>query len=93
MLRFLMVAVIGIFVGLSSAMADEGRYQLGNRPVVVLDTETGRIWIARSSTVGWPKDTKVSSNGEIQKGEFQLIMVPIYYEERAEGSPLHLTPK
>lgn len=87
MYRILVTVLLGAHLSLGSALAEEGRYQLGNNPVVVLDTKTGRLWKAE------PPRVRRDASGKIvgQIGESKYIMVPIPYEPSPGATP-QVTP-
>ena len=73
MCRILVTVLFGMFLSLDPALAEEGRYQLGSNPIVVLDTKTGRLWKVQ------PSRTRRDASGKIlgRVGESSYIMVPI----------------
>ena len=79
--RILITVLFGALLSFSPALAEEGRYQLRNNPIVVLDTKTGRLWKAELS--GGRRD---ATGRIIGRGEY--IMVPIPYEPSPGAKPL-----
>lgn len=88
MCRILVTVLFGVLLSLSPALAEEGRYQLGNNPIVVLDTKTGRLWKAE------PPRARRDASGKIvgQVGESMYIMVPVPYEPSPGAIPQPTPP-
>ncbi len=83
MCRILFTVLFGLFLSLGPALAEEGRYQLRNNPILVLDTKTGRLWKAET-----PRTRRDASGKIVHRfGDPTYIMVPIPYEPSPGAIP------